>query len=268
MVVIFAASQCTLTDSYSLEEYVLQPEPANDLCAHWHFRSHGMAQRYYIGTLQTHRGLNEIEWMELRKHRKTDKWVRINIDPKVYLSQERERKKAVQLRKSSHPSKYRPTASSVKPDAKFVPKYALKRKHKDKDEEEDKGHANNNNGNNNSNNNEINDPAILNMSLSSHHHQRNGGTSKYQTQHEPTSYNEYYAEYHPKPRRTVLQHTQIHEPRFSKDKAQFAQKLKYVVKGSQDKKSQPPPQQDHNRQHPKHKHKHNRKQTTPATMAS
>eukprot|EP00485_Elphidium_margaritaceum_P009111 CAMPEP_0202688440 /NCGR_PEP_ID=MMETSP1385-20130828/3959_1 /ASSEMBLY_ACC=CAM_ASM_000861 /TAXON_ID=933848 /ORGANISM="Elphidium margaritaceum" /LENGTH=1425 /DNA_ID=CAMNT_0049343427 /DNA_START=145 /DNA_END=4422 /DNA_ORIENTATION=- len=244
MVVIFAASQCTLTDSYSLEEYVLQPEPANDLCAHWHFRSHGMAQRYYIGTLQTHRGLNEIEWMELRKHRKTDKWVRINIDPKVYLSQERERKKAVQLRKSSHPSKYRPTASSVKPDAKFVPKYALKRKHKDKDEEEDKGHTNNNNGNNNSNNNEINDPAILNMSLSSHHHQRNGGTSKYQTQHEPTSYNEYYAEYHPKPRRTVLQHTQIHEPRFSKDKAQFAQKLKYVVKGSQDKKSQPPPQQD------------------------
>eukprot|EP00486_Rosalina_sp_Unknown_P013888 CAMPEP_0201595902 /NCGR_PEP_ID=MMETSP0190_2-20130828/192749_1 /ASSEMBLY_ACC=CAM_ASM_000263 /TAXON_ID=37353 /ORGANISM="Rosalina sp." /LENGTH=704 /DNA_ID=CAMNT_0048056045 /DNA_START=685 /DNA_END=2796 /DNA_ORIENTATION=+ len=58
---------------------------------------------------------------------------------------------------------------------------------------------------------------------------------EYQTQHRPSSRNQYYADYYPKPRRTKLRHEQIHEPRHTADKKKFAMRNRgqyYQVKGN------------------------------------
>jgi len=80
MVIVISDNKCTLTDSRSFEEYDLIAEFENNLKAHWDFRSEGMAKRYYIGSLLVKRDYNEIEWSEMRKKRKTDKWMRIGAD--------------------------------------------------------------------------------------------------------------------------------------------------------------------------------------------
>eukprot|EP01084_Bolivina_argentea_P291393 500809_1 len=62
--------KCLLTDARSLERYTLSAEPTNNLRAHWHKHPSGKVQRYYIGILANDKGYDEIEWSEMRKNRK------------------------------------------------------------------------------------------------------------------------------------------------------------------------------------------------------
>lgn len=106
MVITMSKNKCTLTDSKSFEEYELKTGPENNLKAHWDYRSQGKSKRYYIGTLLVQHDYNEIEWAEMRKNRKTDKWIRVgahklnDMTPRQWL--EHIRKK----RRRSSQSKY------------------------------------------------------------------------------------------------------------------------------------------------------------------
>ena len=190
MIIIISSSsqECILTDPKSLEDFTLTAEPQNNLKAHWDFRSNGKSQqRYYIGTLLKQKNFKEIEWSEMRKNRKTDKWIRIEgISPTQYLEKSKQKllsnqhkrrhynsqnnKRIIRknnnkhnmneddqyyhrhpsmLQKSRHHQQYSSTSPNLQYQQKSSPKYVPKIKSKM-----------NNNDNSQS---QINDPAIMNM---------------------------------------------------------------------------------------------------------
>ena len=204
VIVISNDNECILTDPKMMEEYTLTAEPTSNLRAHWDFRSQGKAQRYYIGTLLKSKSYNEIEWSEMRKKRKTDKWIRIttnnNITPSQYLKQFKSTKRNKNFHNNSNKriirrnnNNYNDNNNQNKMYSQStgnLPKYAPKNK-------------------NNNNQKQINDPAIMDIGNSFHsssqldqykHNQRrfNQRQPKFQTQHKPTPNNQYYAEYYPK----------------------------------------------------------------------
>jgi len=92
VIVLSDSNDFILTDPVTMEEFLLKGQAEDTMRAHWDFRSSGKAQRYYIGTLLKSKDCNEIQWMELRRNRKTDKWVRIDLDPKQYLDKYKQKK--------------------------------------------------------------------------------------------------------------------------------------------------------------------------------
>jgi len=105
MVILMTNNKCLLTDSRSFEEYDLIAELENNLKAHWDFRSEGKAKRYYIGSLLVDRDYDEIEWSEMCKKRKTDKWLRIDSD-KLQDMTPRQWLEAMRKKRATSKSKY------------------------------------------------------------------------------------------------------------------------------------------------------------------
>jgi len=217
MVITLSSDECLLTDSRSFDEYQLTSGPESNLSAHWDFRPSGKAKRYYIGALLRERDYDEIEWTELCKKRRTDKWIRIRgVDPPQYLEQCRSRKPSKNSKLNQHSSKASNSqqqprtiirrkrnpndenfhSSSNKPKSKYVPKMKMVQQQPQHNQQQ----------------NQFMDPAIMNMGHAQPQRKSPKPNQnqpvrqkKYQTRHRHPR-GQFDVQYYPKPRRTTFRH--------------------------------------------------------------
>ena len=210
MVIVVKDSECILTDLSTMQEYTLAAEPQNNLKAHWDFRSMGKSQRYYIGSLLQHHNFDQIEWSEMRKKRKTDKWIRVPLDPIDFLKQCKAKNKKHRYRdNTSNRRIIRKKQNGPPKSPNNGPTYRRKQQQNDPQNQHGmilkRTNAPNADHNKHSNppSHHFNDPAIMQVSNGNNQHRRNQ-PPKYQTAHTPHKNNQFYAQYYPKLRSLSL----------------------------------------------------------------